>query len=100
MQSKFNNQKTVIFAKFSIVWDNLICDLLTHDFVFEICRSGQILRIFFSTKPNPVGSEKKVVFLSISLGLKIAVLTEPSDQKTGRPGQKSKNYFLYKTHVG
>ncbi len=37
--------------------------------------------------------------LSISFGLKTAVLADPSDLKADRPSQNSKNFFLYKTHT-
>jgi hypothetical protein len=48
----------------------------------------------YKTKPHCVDLVRKIVLLSISLGLKTAVLTETSDQRTGRP-----NFFLYKTHI-
>jgi hypothetical protein len=35
--------------------------------------------------------------LSKTLGLKTAILAEPSELNAGRPGQNSKNFFLYKT---
>ena len=52
---------------------------------------AKILTIFFSTKPNQncVGLVRKVDLLSISFGLKIVLLAEPSDQYSGRPGHNS-----------
>jgi hypothetical protein len=53
----------------------------------------------YKTQPHCVGLVRKVVLLSVSLGLKTVVLANPSDQKTGRPGQNLQNFFFYKTHT-